>query len=69
MAAMATSELRELVQKLKADPQLLHSSELRFFADYLRSMGAKLPDKAAAAPAPSDVDESDLIDDEVVCNF
>ena len=64
---MATAELRELVKKLKADPQLLHSGELGFFADYLRSLGAKLPDKAAA-PASPDVDESDLIDDEVVCN-
>ena len=44
MDARKVKELKEFVSVLEKQPELLHSPELGFFAKYLKSLGAKLPE-------------------------
>jgi hypothetical protein len=39
------AELKGFVGLLKAQPELLHKSELSFFREYLTGMGATIPPK------------------------
>ena len=43
------TQLKGFVEALKKDPDLLHSSDLSFFADYIKSLGGKLPEKKKKA--------------------
>ena len=47
MPEAALAQLKGFISLCQAQPQIIHRPELKFFKDYLESMGATLP-----APAP-----------------
>ena len=57
MDSQKRSVLLATVELLKAQPQLLHSPDLKFFTEYLGSLGAKLPPAAPAAADSQALDE------------
>ena len=67
----AVDALKQAVDKLKADPALLHAPSMDFFRDYLRSLGATLPvqtssEKAAPSDAkPTEAEESEAAESSV----
>ena len=70
MAPLNFAALKEAVAALKKDPQLLHSQDLSFFADYVVSLGAKLPPKAAPQkPTEAAAPENDDLNDDGVVRF
>ncbi|EFJ25294.1 hypothetical protein SELMODRAFT_99680 [Selaginella moellendorffii] len=61
MDAAKIAELKQFVQMIEANPAMLHLPQLRFFRNYLESLGAKVPSGATAAAAQdSDEDMPEL---------
>ena len=50
MPEAAIQQLKGFIQLCKAQPQIIHKPELKFFKDYLESMGATLPQSPATPP-------------------
>ena len=63
---MAYEDIENFVKKCRADPGILHDSELTFFREYLESLGAKIPKKEtkseekAKEPEPSVPEEPEI---------
>ena len=62
-------ELKDFIQLLKNDPQLIHIPDLDFFREYLASLGAQLPEIVVAEveaeeEAFFDADDTDRMDEE-----
>ena len=52
----AIDQLQGFITLLKAKPEILHKPELKFFLDYLESLGANIPPapaKQEATPEPT----------------
>lgn len=52
-SAQQISELRQFVQVVKAHPELLDSPDLKFFKEYIESLGGKIPAPQAQKPKPT----------------
>jgi len=51
--AQQISELRQFVQAVKAHPELLDAPDLKFFKDYIESLGGKIPAPKAQKSTPT----------------
>jgi len=54
MMPQQVSELKKFVEALQMKPEILHAAELRFFKEYIESLGGKIPDIEAQESAPKE---------------
>ena len=55
-----TSDLKEFIELVESQPELLHSPDLAFFKKYLTSLGATVPEVEALAKTETTMDEPSL---------
>jgi len=63
ISANQLKELKTFVQALKANSDLLYTSELAFFKEYLLSMGANLPPKKPENKHSAKVEEDEDVEE------
>jgi len=51
MSSEQIAQLKAFVGSLKADPKILHVPDLKFFKDYIESLGGKIPDIKVSSPS------------------